>query len=325
MCAKSLLKRAAVRPDLKDLFEEFIKEKEALNKADATISSYRFTFGKFYQFLEETEEYSTIAESMTVKIIYAFSMQLKKAGLKPCSINHHLREVRALCYWCMEEGYMPRFRIKLVKEEIPIKETYTDKELERLLVKPKKTASFTEWRTWTVENWVLATGNRAATICAVKLGDLDYEAREIHIRRTKNYNHQIIPMSRELFFALKEYIRMWRATASDKDSLFCSITGEPLTVNALKLSVKKYNLRREVKRSSIHAFRHTFAKKWIINTGDVFRLQKILGHKSLEMTRRYVNMFSDELKDHFDEYNPLDRIKSSSSRRKAVVRNDWCR
>lgn len=225
----------------------------------------------------------------------------------------------------MEEGYLSRFRIKLLKEEIPIKETYTDSELERLLRKPKKDASFVEWRNWAVVNWVLATGNRAATICGITLGDLNYEAREIHIRRTKNYNHQIIPMSRELFFALKEYIRMWRATAGEKDYLFCSITDNRLTVDALKHSIGNYNISRGVRRTSIHAFRHTFAKKWIINTGDVFRLQKILGHKSLEMTRRYVNMFSDELKDHFDEYNPLDRIKSSSSRRKAVVRNDWCR
>lgn len=60
MCAKRVLKKAsASRPDLKELFEEFIKEKEALNKADATLQSYQITFDRFYAFLKDSEEFTT--------------------------------------------------------------------------------------------------------------------------------------------------------------------------------------------------------------------------------------------------------------------------
>jgi len=43
-----------------------------------------------------------------------------------------------------------------------------------------------------------------------------------------------------------------------------------------------------------------------LNGGDIFRLQKILGHSSMDMVKNYVEMFNDDLQKDFDLYNPLD-------------------
>jgi site-specific recombinase XerD len=39
-----------------------------------------------------------------------------------------------------------------------------------------------------------------------------------------------------------------------------------------------------------HSLRHTFASHWMMKSGDIFVLQKILGHKSNEMTQRYSHL-----------------------------------
>ena len=70
----------------------------------------------------------------------------------------------------------------------------------------------------------------------------------------------------------------------------------------------RYHKKRGVEKTSAHAYRHTFAKLWILNGGDIFRLQKILGHSSIEMVRNYVEMFSEDLKKDFAVYNPLDNF-----------------
>ena len=63
-------------------------------------------------------------------------------------------------------------------------------------------------------------------------------------------------------------------------------------------------------KTSIHLFRHTFAKNWILSGGDIFRLKSILGHSSLEIVKEYVNMFGGDLKKDFDKFNPLENMKS---------------
>jgi len=63
-----------------------------------------------------------------------------------------------------------------------------------------------------------------------------------------------------------------------------------------------------VQKTSVHLFRHTFAKKWILSGGDIFRLQKLLGHSSLEIVKEYVNIFGADLKAQYDTFNPLESM-----------------
>jgi integrase/recombinase XerD len=70
----------------------------------------------------------------------------------------------------------------------------------------------------------------------------------------------------------------------------------------------KYNLARGVEKTSIHLYRYTFAKNWILNGGDIFRLKSILGHSSIDIVKEYAEMFGSDLKRNFDRFNPLDNF-----------------
>ena len=319
--AKSMFtKGRAVERNLEELFIEYYDEKQALNKSKATLAGYEEAIKIWLNYLRFCE-YSLAAKDVDIGYVLSFSHHNLNEGMKATTLNHYLRVIRAFLYWCMERQYVRPFKIKMVAEQEVVKMTYTDEDCIKLLTKPRKNDSFVEWRTWAIINWVLATGNRAGTICNIKIGDVNFAKKELYINRTKNNKASILPLSAALANVLQEYTKMWLDNVGPNDWLFpSSTTADQLTVNALKHSVRRYNLAREVELTSIHAFRHTFAKNWIRNTGDVFRLQKILGHSTLEMTRRYVNMFSEDLKEGYEEFSPLDKLKRGSSRTQQIKR-----
>ena len=57
-----------------------------------------------------------------------------------------------------------------------------------------------------------------------------------------------------------------------------------------------------------HTFRHTFAVEFIRNGGDAFTLQRLLGHATLDMTRRYVHLANSDLASAHKRFAPGDRI-----------------
>jgi len=65
---------------------------------------------------------------------------------------------------------------------------------------------------------------------------------------------------------------------------------------------------RGVERTSVHLYRHTFAKLAVKNGIDPLRLQKLLGHSTLQMTQEYVNLYGTDLQKGFNDYSPLDSI-----------------
>lgn len=311
-------KRISLNPNsyplISELREEYLRIKEIHGASEATIKTYRGTFKKIQDFIGK----DTTINQLDNNFLTSFIQELRKDNLSVATINHYLREYRAFVYWCMDNGYIyPQYKISLVKGQESIKDTYSLGELEKLLKKPKNSHDFVEWRDWTIVNWVLATGNRVNTIINVRMCDLDLHNGFIYISQQKSKRPNEIPMDSTLMKTLKEYIRKWRSNAAYTDYLFCNVYGEQLNANALKHSIYKFNKSRGVDKTSMHAFRHTFAKMWVMNGGDVFKLQKILGHSTLDMTRKYVNLYGADLKVGFDDISPLNTIiQSNEPRRK---------
>ena len=323
MGIKRTVKRNTAANDilLEDAFEEFIAEKEAHNLSAATIHSYRASFEKFKDFMGDKNTGNTVEQAA----IYKWIAIMKQDGIKHVSINHYLRDVRSFLYWCMapDRAYIaPAFKIEQLKGQEETLKTFTEEEQEALIEKPRRSDGFVEWRTWAIVNWVLATGNRASTICNIKIEDLDFAKNEVNLSHTKNKKAQHIVMSSSLVTAIKEYIRLWRKEALPTAYLFCNVGESQLTTNALRLSFTKYCHDRGVDKTSIHGLRHTFAKGWIMNNGNTFALQQMLGHSTLDMTRKYVNLFNEDIKQDFDSFNPLDNLKKGMRRKQTVKRTD---
>ena len=289
---------------IEQAWDLFIRKAHVKNLSKYTLKTYKYHFDAFCRFTDKTQQLTTI----TSDTIDNFILYLKEeSNASAITINSYLRTIRSFLYYCMECGHLLHYKITMPKVEKKIKETYTNDELQRLLKKPnKKTCTFTEYKTWVFENYLLGTGNRISSALNVQICDINFDDELIIIRKTKNRKQYIIPLSQTLAAILKEYLEI--RGGSDTDYVFCNMYGEQGNRRSYQQLVQEYNIKRNVNKTSCHLFRHTFAKNWILNGGDIVRLQKILAHSDLEMTREYLKMFETDLQLDFEKFNPLDRI-----------------
>jgi len=291
---------------LQKAFEEFITEKRVLKLAAETLHSYKVCFDAFTNVFPADNQCSDITPALMLEFV--LYLQTRNPNIKPISVNSYLRHIRAMVYSFMEKGYMPTFRVKMLRCEKEIIPTYTEAELERLLKKPdKKTCDFPTFRNWVMVCYLLGTGNRLDTVSNLKIQDINFENHEIALKKVKRKKAYTIPISSTLEKTLIEYLRVRKGQPDDY--LFCNQFGERLQKESVKTAIRRYNNERGVARTSIHLFRHTFAKNWILNRGDPFRLKSILGHSTMAMVNEYVNMFGKDLHRDFDMFNPLESMK----------------
>lgn len=291
-------------PTIEEAFELFLRKCRVKNLTELSIESYKKKMVHFNEFLNGETSLSHIT-SDTIDNYILWLRQNTNAN--DITINSYLRSVRAFLYYCMDCNYIPTFKIQLIKAEKKIKETYTDEELQRLLVKPDvNNCTFSCYKTWVFENYLLATGNRISTALNVRICDINFEDGTINLCKTKNRKQQIIPLSNTLAEILQEYLLVRGGESADY--LFCNEYGEKAVERAYQQLVRRYNIKRNVNKTSCHLFRHTFAKHWILAGGDIFRLQKILGHSDLTVTKEYVAMFGQDLQMDFEKFNPLDKL-----------------
>ena len=230
--------------------------------------------------------------------------------MNPISINFYIAQMKVFVNWLIKNGYCDAFEISLIKTQEPQLKTLSDEEIEILLERPSMWGRFSPYRSWVIINFILATGARAATVMNLKVEDIDFDYKEIRFTHLKNKKSAIVPLSSTLERVLKTYLNTWEI---GNGFLFPDIHGGKLTLSALEQSLRKFVHSRGLKYKGAHSFRHTFAKKYIMNGGNAFALQRLLTHTDLTMTKKYVNLFSSDLKNGFDEICPLDSYQKSST------------
>lgn len=303
-------------------FESFYEDKKSHGLAKDSLIDYEYTFHHFMNHFG-FDEYTPLHE-VSSEMFRKWTIEMLEDGKRASTINRYLRDCRVFLNWCIENALLfINLKIDMVKGQEEIVKAFPDEDIYIVTQRPLTNTDFIEWRTFTVVNWVLATGNRAGTIVNIRIGDVDFKNNEINLRHTKNKKAQVIPLSKALAAVLKEYMHMWRFGCTSEDFLFPNIGNEQLTSDALQQSFIKYCKKRGSSHTNIHGLRHTFALNWVRNGGNEFKLQKMLGHSTLDMTRRYVALATRDLKEDYESFSTLDVLKRSNSKkpRKAVMFN----
>lgn len=276
------------------LFEEFITDRIIKGCTEKTLMDYRVAFGHYLL---------NSPGQLTKDSWKQYLLYLSQSDMTVASKNHYISHNRAVFYYLMQEGYCPEWKISLIRGQESKCKSYTTEEIKTLLQIDLKHCSYTEHRCYSIICLILATGARADTILNIKTTDIvgDY----LTVTTQKNKKTSTIPLSTYIQRVLKEFRNTWN---TESEWLFPDRYGNQLTYTGLRLSMEDYFAKKGIKYKGVHSLRHTFAREFIMNGGNALILQKMLGHSTLAMTKKYVYLYSEDCKEAIQGVTPLDKL-----------------
>jgi site-specific recombinase XerD len=307
--------------ELENLVQGFKLSCQTEGKSPKTIEWYIAFIGRFLGFLKRNEMPTDLEEVQKVHI-RAFIQYLQTEAKTPfrgkplssATVQGYVRSLKAFFAWVIREEYLevnPMSKIPVPKGTIKILNTFSREQIADMLEVCQK-YNDTGYRNMTIILLLLDTGLRASELISISLDDINLEDGLIKIRLAKGNKERQVPVGSLVQKSLWKYINHYRPkpVTPEVRQLFLSDYGIPLSMNGLQQMVRRYGVHAGISgvRCSCHTFRHTFAKNYILNGGDIFSLQRILGHSSLASVRTYLNLFAADVKRQHQHFSPVNNF-----------------
>lgn len=190
----------------------------------------------------------------------------------------------AMSWGWVETNPVTALSKKFLKESPPRTRFLTRREFDRLHAAASETLK---------PQIVLAveTGMRKEELLGLTIDAIDLRRREIHLQETKTNSPRRVPLSDVAIATISDLIA--RPGRPPSRFLFCKPDGTRILCN-------KKGFRAACDRAAIvdfrfHDLRHTFASWWVQSGGDLYKLSRVLGHRTLQMSARYGHLRTDDL------------------------------
>ncbi len=286
----------------------YLRAKQAETESSHTIQFEKDNLASYKKIMLE-QEFEPAVEDVTIEwlrekfVLY----MVEKKGYALNTINHRISSIKRFFAFLHREEWIrqnPAGLLKLRKgHQTPIY-SLTEEQIACLLEQPNQ-STFTGCRDYTMLALIFDTGVRLGEIVRLNLNQVDVKQCFLLGVIGKSKRPRDIPFCDDIRKILLKYLKIRGELPTDK--LFVTIDSRPMKVRTFQETLKEYGMKAGIEgvRISPHTLRHTFAKMYILNDGDPYSLQEILGHTTQDMVKRYVNLWKPEKKLQHTKASPM--------------------
>ncbi|MBU5265740.1 tyrosine-type recombinase/integrase [Virgibacillus proomii] len=305
-----------------EALEMFIQAKEAEGVRSRTVEEYR---RHIRYLLDYTGNPDFLLKELTPNIIRKYIMYLlkerktyeedenrksKKEGLSPNTVNIRLRTLRTMCRFWYTEGITTTNAMATIKpvrtDQVEEVQGLSEEEISRILGSLDE-RQYAQWRDKTLIYLLLDSGLRINEAVTLTIDQVNTKFNEVTVTSevAKNRKYRDVPISREVTKRLLELHQESKEYFGESNLIFLNAYGEPFNSEAFRKRLNRLKKKIGMETLHPHQFRHTFARDYLLNGGDLFTLQKILDHSDIKTTRKYIQMNSDHIRQQHSKHSPL--------------------
>ena len=305
-------------PPWQEACQEYLESLELRRYSLHTVEWYRYLLGPFGRYLHETAD-TDDPSAVTEQLVLGFLRQVGDEGFEgrgPVGarrLNHYREGLFRFYVWLRERGYVnhnPAARVGKVREPRKLIQAFSAEQAAALLHQPDR-SRFVGLRDFCFLLLLLDTGLRLSEALGLRVADLDLDAMSVKVLGKGNKERRV-GLSPRLLTELKPYLRKREAAVAalgipDAPWVFPNDVGGRLCSKGMQKRLRLYGEQAGLQgvRVSPHTLRHTYALNFVRNGGDPFTLQRILGHSSLETTRRYCELAESDVLERQRALSPL--------------------
>ena len=291
--------------------EEYLAALSVAGRSPRTIEWYRANLREFCAFLERDGAAASVGDLQPAKVRrWLLALGSRQRALAPASLAGRVRTLKAFGTWVAAELDLEANPLRAVPmPRVPAKLVPSLREQQIAALISACETSRDPVRDRAIVMFMLDTGVRVAEVAGLRIRDLDLVDGRCHVLG-KGSRERLVPVGRRA----RKSVRAWLATrrrVSADAPLFSGPGGVGLTTRGFHQLIGRLARRAQLDtRCSPHILRHTFARAFLVNGGDLFSLQRILGHSptSIQVTRRYVDLLDDDLRAVHRRASPMDRL-----------------
>lgn len=271
-----------------------------------TLETYAFALSRLRLFLARSSPTPTIPARHELR---AFIVEMLERGLSRSSVRVRMRSIRCFANFLEREGLVAESPMRGVDiPRVPRSEprVLTPEEIRKLLHAAQQT-TWTGIRNYAMLLTFLDTGIRLSELISLDMADVDLGAWTIRVRKGKGGKERQVFIGKTLHRALRKWVDVRGATSLDAP-FFITRSGRRHDARNVDRIVGRIAGRAGLERVSPHALRRSFATAFVRNNGNLFALQRMLGHSDIKVTQLYVGLDNAAVQDAHAKASPVDRL-----------------
>lgn len=304
---------------LLQLIDMFILDNEIKGNSEKTIAQYKRVLRYFVDFAGNID-----SVSLSVDLLKSYQKNLlerdfignafysgkKGQKLSRTTINTYMTHLRTFIIYLYDNDYIDSNlfeKVQILKKPKKLKDILTEEQIEKVLMSFSNSALAV--RNQCIFLLMVDAGLRLSEVAGLDVSDVHFNSSMIKINEAKGFKDRYVPMSLTLKKSLYKYVTMYRVPNNvAEQALLLSKDNMRMTERAITAVICRIRKKMGFAKFNPHLLRHTFATRYIINGGDMFSLQLIMGHEDLTTVRKYVHLARYYLQGDYKNISTCDRL-----------------
>jgi site-specific recombinase XerD len=275
-------------PKFAETHQGFIKELEEKGRSESTIIAYAKDIEQLLNFFSNNN--ITDLAKTTIEDLEKYKKNLQDNNYTPKSISRKTNSTRTYYKYLLEQGIIPdNPSEKLSHPKFDVKPPRVLSEME---YRALRDVSRVDTRLFSIVELLLQTGIRIGELANLNLEDVrnskDKKIQYLYIKASGSHDSRKVPLNNSAYKAIQDYIAIRPET--EDETLFVTKNGRPLLVRNIRTTIDKAFEKAGIKNAKVNDLRNTFIAHHLANGVSLVTVSKLVGHKRLSTTEKYLNL-----------------------------------